>query len=117
ILLEKLTVFADEIEKRQTIAARYNAAFSNRYGTPYVPDGLTSTWAQYTLKLKDKAERTAFLERARAAGIPTAIYYPIPLHLQQAYSMHPRDPQGLPVSEELAGQVVSLPMHPYLSAD
>src|SRR5690606_22570266 len=108
ILLEKLSVFADEIKQRQDVAARYNAAFSNRYRTPHVPDGLTSTWAQYTLTLEDEAERDAFLARARAAGIPTAIYYPIPLHMQQAYEMHPRDPQGLPVSEELAGRVVSL---------
>jgi dTDP-4-amino-4,6-dideoxygalactose transaminase len=117
ILLEKLSVFADEIEQRQKVAARYNAAFSNRYRTPHVPDGLTSTWAQYTLTLKDKAEREAFLSRARAAGIPTAIYYPIPLHMQKAYDMHPRDPQGMAVSEDLAGRVVSLPMHPYLSAE
>lgn len=115
ILLEKLSVFADEIEKRQQVAARYDAAFSNRYRTPHVPQGLTSSWAQYTLTLNDSAERDAFLARARAAGVPTAIYYPIPLHLQQAYDMHPRDPAGLPVSEDLAGKVVSLPMHPYLS--
>lgn len=117
ILIEKLAVFADEIEQRQHVAQRYNAALSNRFTTPYVPDGLVSTWAQYTLQLANRAERDAFLARAKEAGVPTAVYYPIPLHLQKAYEKYPRDPAGLPVSEDLAGRVVSLPMHPYLAAD
>ena len=117
ILIEKLAVFADEIEQRQHVAQRYNAALSNRFTTPYVPDGLVSTWAQYTLQLANRAERDAFLARAKEAGVPTAVYYPIPLHLQKAYDKYPRDPAGLPVSEDLAGRVVSLPMHPYLAAD
>ena len=110
-------MFADEIEQRQHVAQRYNAALSNRFTTPYVPDGLVSTWAQYTLQLANRAERDAFLARAKEAGVPTAVYYPIPLHLQKAYDKYPRDPAGLPVSEDLAGRVVSLPMHPYLAAD
>jgi len=115
ILLEKLAIYADEIEARQGIAAAYSNALGNYYEVPRVPEGLTSIWAQYTIKVRDAAERTALQERAKAAGVPTAIYYPIPLHRQTAYRHFPSDPAGMKVSDDLADRVVSLPMHPYLS--
>lgn len=114
ILLEKLAIFADEIEERQSVAARYSKGLKGRYGVPFVPEGLKSTWAQYTITTKDEAERAQVQEKAKAAGIPTAIYYPIPLHDQTAFKEFPRDPAGLPVSDDLAKRVISLPMHPYL---
>lgn len=116
ILMEKLAIFADEIEERQKVATRYNEGLMDRYGVPSVPAGLKSTWAQYTIKTKDEAERTAVQEKAKAAGVPTAIYYPIPLHAQTAFREFPRDPNGLPISDDLAKRVISLPMHPYLGA-
>jgi len=116
ILLEKLAIYADEIEERQKVARRYSEGLAGRFGTPAIPDGLTSIWAQYTLKTRSSDERDAFQARARAAGVPTAIYYPIPLHRQVAYQDFPRDPAGLPVSEDLSGRVVSLPMHAYLGS-
>jgi dTDP-4-amino-4,6-dideoxygalactose transaminase len=117
ILLEKLAVFADEIEKRQAVAQRYTSALSNRYETPYVPKGLTSIWAQYTLKTRSSEERSALQDRAKTAGVPTVIYYSVPLHRQNAYKSFPTDPLGLGVSEDLAGRVVSLPIHPYLQPE
>ncbi len=117
ILLEKLAIYGDETKARQSVAERYEAGLSNRYATPYVPDGLTSIWAQYTLKMQDEAERTTFQARAKEAGVPTVVYYPVPLHHQNAYKDFPSDPAGLPVSEDLAKRVVSLPMHPYLTKD
>lgn len=114
ILIEKLAVYGDEIEKRQAVAARYNAGLSNRFETPYIPEGLKSIWAQYTLKTASSAEREALQQRAKEAGVPTVIYYPVPLHRQNAYKDFPSDPSGLPVSDDLASRVVSLPMHPYL---
>ncbi|MGB3500404.1 MAG: DegT/DnrJ/EryC1/StrS family aminotransferase [Mesorhizobium sp.] len=117
ILLEKLAVYGDEIEARQRVADRYSNALGNRFETPYVPDGLKSIWAQYTLKTKDAAERDALQARAKEAGVPTVIYYPVPLHRQNAYKDFPGDPEGLRVSDDLATRVVSLPMHPYLDAD
>lgn len=117
ILLEKLTLYPEEIELRQRVAERYTNALSNRYETPRVPEGLTSVWAQYTLKTASGDERDALQARAKEAGIPTMIYYPIPLHQQKAYSGFPADPEGLPVSEDLANRVISLPMHPYLKPD
>ena len=111
ILIEKLKIFDDEIEKRNVVARRYNEAFagSNRIKTPTVIAGATSTWAQYTLQVTDRAKFQADL---KAAGVPTAVYYPIPLSKQRAYARYPGAPT--PVSEALCGQVVSLPMHPYL---
>lgn len=117
ILIEKLAVYADEIEARQAVADRYSKRLSNRYETPYIPDGLRSIWAQYTLKTKDEAARTELQARAKAAGVPTVIYYPVPLNRQKAYKDFPADPSGLPVSDDLAKRVVSLPMHPYLSEE
>ena len=111
ILIEKLKIFDDEIEKRNAVARRYNQAFagSNRIRIPVVIEGATSTWAQYTLQAEDRAKFQADL---KAAGVPTAVYYPIPLSRQKAYAHYPGAPT--PVSEALCGQVVSLPMHPYL---
>lgn len=114
ILIEKLALFAGEIENRQVVAARYTEALSDLYETPHVPDGLVSTWAQYTLKTASEAARAVFQEKAKAAGVPTVVYYPIPLHAQTAFRSYPRDPHGITVSEDLAKRVVSLPMHPYL---
>jgi dTDP-4-amino-4,6-dideoxygalactose transaminase len=111
ILIEKLKIFEDEIEKRNAVAARYDAAFagSNRIKTPVVIPGATSSWAQYTLQV---ADRTRFQAALKEAGVPTAVYYPIPLSKQVAYRHYPSAPT--PVSEALSGHVVSLPMHPYL---
>ena len=117
ILIEKLAIYADEIEARQQVAGRYTAALSNHYETPFIPEGLKSIWAQYTLKTASAAEREAFQARAEKAGVPTVVYYPVPLHKQNAYKDFPADPAGLRVSEDLAGRVVSLPMHPYLTAE
>ncbi len=111
ILIEKLKIFEDEIEKRNAVAERYNNAFagSNSLVTPKMIPGAVSTWAQYTLQVRDRAKFQADLKQA---GIPTAVYYPIPLSRQKAYAHYPAAPT--PVSEALSERVVSLPMHPYL---
>jgi dTDP-4-amino-4,6-dideoxygalactose transaminase len=113
ILIEKLKAFPDEIEMRNRIAGRYTDAFaaSRRIVPPRVIAGAISTWAQYTLQVEDRARFQADL---KAAGVPTAVYYPIPLARQKAYSHYPGTP--IPVSEALSKRVVSLPMHPDLDA-
>ena len=113
ILIEKLKIFPDEIEARNRVADRYNAAFagSNCIAPPRVIEGATSTWAQYPIQVADRAKFQADL---KAAGVPTAVYYPIPLSRQVAYAHYPSAPT--PVSEALGSRVVSLPMHPYLDA-
>jgi len=111
ILIEKMKIFPDEIEARDRIAHRYNAAFASHKNirVPTVIEGAQSVWAQYTLQV---AHRARFQGDLKDKGIPTAVYYPIPLGKQRAYSHFPSVP--LPVSEALANRVVSLPMHPYL---
>jgi len=114
ILIEKLKIFEDEIEKRNAVARRYSEAFagSNRIKTPPVIEGATSTWAQYTLQV---ADRKTFQQKLKDAGVPSVVYYPIPLSRQPAYAGFPSVPT--PVSEALSSQVVSLPMHPYLDEE
>jgi dTDP-4-amino-4,6-dideoxygalactose transaminase len=111
ILIEKLKIFGDEIDLRNQVARRYTDAFAGSNGivVPHVIAGATSTWAQYTLQVENRARFQADL---KAAGVPTAVYYPIPLSKQKAYAQFPSAPT--PVSEALAHKVVSLPMHPYL---
>ncbi len=111
ILIEKLTIFNKEIKKRNKIANRYSEALAAFVTVPEIIDGAVSTWAQYTLVAEDRASLQAALGQA---GVPTAIYYPKPLHLQTAYKNYPVGKGGLPVSEQLANQVLSLPMHAYM---
>jgi UDP-2-acetamido-2-deoxy-ribo-hexuluronate aminotransferase len=113
ILIEKMRVFRDEIESRNTIAARYNAALADVAQVPHVMNGATSVWAQYTLRVP-ATRREALAAGLKSRGIPTAVYYAKPLHQQTAYRKYPVAGNGLPVSERLAAEVISLPMHPYL---
>jgi len=109
VLIEKLKVFGEEIEWRTRIAARYNELLAPHVAAvPYLPAGNVSNWAQYTIEHPDRDGLAAHL---RDQGVPSAVYYPIPLHLQPAYDMHPRGPQGLPVTEAKMKVVISLPMH------
>ncbi len=111
ILLEKLAIFEEELVSRQRIAERYNAALEDVATVPFVGNAAKSAWAQYTLRV---ADRDAVRARCQDAGIPTQVYYPIPLHKQTAYKHYPTGPGGLPVCDALAADVLSLPMHPYL---
>ena len=113
ILLEKLKVFPAEIDMRETVARRYNEAFRsiNSIRVPHMIAGAQSTWAQYTIQVPDRAKLAADL---KAKGIPTAVYYPIPLSKQKGYKHYPAAPT--PVSERICDTVISLPMHPDLDA-
>jgi dTDP-4-amino-4,6-dideoxygalactose transaminase len=113
ILLEKLKIFPAEIEARQAIATRYHEGLGDLVRVPRVAAGATSVWAQYTIVL-ERHDRDAVAAALKAQGIPTAVYYPKPLHRQTAYREFPTAATGLPVAEALAMQVLSLPMHPYL---
>jgi dTDP-4-amino-4,6-dideoxygalactose transaminase len=113
ILLEKLKIFPDEIAARNAAADRYGNALGNVAGVPRVPGGHTSVWAQYTIRV-EPGRRAALAAALKDEGIPTAIYYPKPLHRQGAYERFPYADGGLPVSDQLAEEVISLPMHAYL---
>lgn len=120
VLDVKLDIFDDEMDHRQRVAGAYADAIG-RSGldlqTPVVLHGRQSAWAQYTVTARDEAARTAFRDRLAARDIPTMIYYPKPLHLQQAFADLGHLPGDFPVAEGLCDRVFSLPMHPYLSND
>ena len=114
ILLPKLAVFADEIEKRNVVAERYTDALRGvALRVPTVLDGVVSTWAQYTIEVADPF---AFADVLKAEGIPTARYYPRPIHQQTAYSHFPSGAGGMANTEDCIDKIISLPMHPYLDA-
>ena len=109
VLIEKLKVFGEEITWRNRIAARYNEGLRPHVAkVPDVPAGNISNWAQYTVEHPD---RDGLIAHLKTHDVPTAVYYPIPLHLQPAYAHFPRGAGGLPVTERLKDVVFSLPMH------
>ena len=113
VLREKLNIFPEEIEARNAVARRYAEALADLVTVPRVPAGYVSVWAQYTIRLA-AGRREMFAASLKGEGVPTAVYYPIPLHRQQAYKHYPVGDGGMAVSERLAEEVISLPMHAYL---
>jgi len=114
VLLSKLTVFDQDLAARERIARAYDAALAGAVGIPArVPDS-TSAWAVYAILLPDAAARDRLHASLGAAGVPTAIYYPRPLHRQPAYR-DAHDGAALPVSEDLARRILALPIHPDLT--
>lgn len=112
ILLEKLAIFPDELIARDSVATRYTTALADKVKVPHVAPNCTSAWAQYTLIVED---RDALAAACKAQGVPTNIYYPIPMNRQTGYRTYPVVAGGVPIAEKLAKTVISLPMHPYLS--
>ncbi|VVT15373.1 DegT/DnrJ/EryC1/StrS family aminotransferase [Rhizobium sp. EC-SD404] len=113
ILIEKLALFPGEIEARDKVAKRYSEGLSDVVVTPVVMEGTRSVWAQYTIRAPGR-DRSSILEALKAKGIPTAIYYPKPMHVQTAYQHYPKAGGALPVCDRLSAEVFSLPMHAYL---
>ena len=116
ILLVKLKAFKEyELEEVNRVAARYTEKLKDVVKTPEVPKGFCSSWAQYTIQVPNKEVRTRLQEALKAKDVPTAIYYPIPMHRQTAFShLDPKENQ-CPVADHLADTVLSLPIHPYLA--
>jgi UDP-2-acetamido-2-deoxy-ribo-hexuluronate aminotransferase len=119
ILLAKFDIFPEEIELRQVVAGRYTELLLPLKSPvpPRVLEGCRSAWAQYSVLAKNDAERTALMDKLNKSGIPTAIYYPRPLHLQAAFADLGYQPGDFPVSESVANRIFSLPMHPYLTEE
>ncbi|MCW3835400.1 DegT/DnrJ/EryC1/StrS family aminotransferase [Sphingomonas canadensis] len=115
ILLQKLSVFEEEIALRQAVAHRYAEGLGDVVQVPVVPEDAVSVWAQYTIRVPG-GRRDAVQAALKSAGVPSAVYYPRPVHHQGAYRHYPFTGNGLPVSERLCAEVLSLPMHPYLAA-
>lgn len=117
ILLAKFDIFPEEVESRQAVAGRYNkllAAGSSSLAAPFIPEDYKSVWAQYSVLAQDERERDAIQKAGNAAGVPTAIYYPKPLHLQDAFGSLGYKKGDFPICEDFSSRIFSLPMHPYL---
>jgi UDP-2-acetamido-2-deoxy-ribo-hexuluronate aminotransferase len=110
VLNAKIDVFAEETAKRNALADQYEARLSNIVTTPQKPDGVLSAWAQYTIRV---ANRDSVASALKEAGVPTAIYYPQPMHMQPAYAAYGNGAGSMPLSEQLSREVLSLPMNPY----
>jgi len=111
VLLAKMEIFAEEIQLRQEVAARYERLLDGIVKVPKVLEENISAWAQYSV-LHPRRER--LIGKLREQGIPTAIYYPIPLHRQEAFAHLGYGKNDFPIAERIAGEIFSLPMHPYL---
>lgn len=114
VLLVKMRIFDKEVSLREKIGARYTELLKGTdCVTPYIAPGNNHVYAQYSLLVKN---RESFIEKLQAKGVPTAVHYPIPLHLQLALKQY-YDGQPLPHSEQVAKSIVSIPMHPYLDEE
>src|SRR3954452_13665119 len=114
VLIEKLKIFEDEIVARNRVAERYSRGLGNLVTVPQLASGCTSIWAQYTIRLPEGTDRDGFAAALKAQGIPTMVYYTKSMHQQTAYKAFPVADGGLPVSEQLSDDVISLPIHAYL---
>ena len=113
VLLEKLAVFDDELEKRDAVADKYSVLLGDYVKVPVIKEGYGSSWAQYTIQLDDEAAREKVIAGMKEQGIPAMVYYPIPIHQSTAFAgSYTGGP--LPVCEKMAKRVMSIPMHPYL---
>ena len=120
ILLEKLEIFPSELRKRQDVANNYNKHLNDlklSIKLPFIKNKCVSSWAQYTIILPENIDRSKLQEELKSKDIPTAIYYPIPLNEHEPYKNFPISKSGLANTNYLARNVLSLPMHPYLTED
>jgi dTDP-4-amino-4,6-dideoxygalactose transaminase len=118
VLLANFEVFREEIDARQDVAARYGKllAGTDSFLTPQVPEGTKSAWSVYSLVARGEEHRGELQKKLRQAGIPHAVYYPKPLHLQPAFRHLGYREGDFPISEDMSKRIFSIPMHPYLSA-
>lgn len=117
VLDAKLDIFDDELVRRQAAADRYEGLLDELVEVPRLADGATSSWAQYTIKLPDGTNRDTVMASLRDDGVPSAIYYPVPMHEQPPYRNYPVAGGALATTADLCQRVLALPMHPYLEMD
>ena len=119
VLIEKLKIFNDEIEQRQAVAKKYNDYLKDYFDLQYIPKDYKSAWAQFCLLAEDSLSREKIINYLSDKNIPTAIYYPKPLHMQEAFSklLNVDLDNSFNITEDISSRIFSIPMHPYLSDD
>ena len=114
ILLEKLSIFPEEVIKRNEIAKYYKNNLPSNLSAPFIPSGYYSSWAQFSIIANSNQERDLFLDHLKEKNIPTGVYYSVPLHLQKVFNNLNNKIGDFPVAEKIAKTIFSIPMHPYL---
>jgi UDP-2-acetamido-2-deoxy-ribo-hexuluronate aminotransferase len=112
VLLAKLEIFKEELEAREVAARRYHALLAGKVEIPSIPDGIRSSWAQYSVRSDAREE---IIGRLKTSGVPTAIHYAVPLHLQPVFKSLGYERGSFPVAERACSRIFSLPMHAYLT--
>lgn len=115
VLLAKLTIFDDEMERKNHIADQYTRRLKDAFVTPLIPSNCYSSYAQYTLQAKGEEERNCIVAGMKEVGIPVMIYYSVPMHMQTAFNYLGYEPEDLPVCYKFSKKVFSIPMHAYLT--
>ena len=114
VLLAKIPNFRKELIDRQRVADQYNSELSNTFQTPIIKKNRTSAWAQYTLRVNN---RDNIIAKLKEQGIPTSVFYPIPLHLQECFKYLNYKENDIPISENASKEVISLPMNSFLNEE
>ena len=115
VLLEKIEVFDKELDSRNKVAKYYTQNINKMFTPPLIPEKYYSSWAQYSIILSDNINRERFMQKLYQNGIPSMVYYKIPVHLQKGYLEYGGQNGDFSVSESISNKILSLPMHPYLT--
>ena len=117
VLLEKLSIFDDELRLRNEVADYYSSNINNNLVKPFIPKNYTSSWAQYSILASTESERIGIMSALNQLNIPSMIYYKTPLHLQRVFEGLGYEKGDFPISERVSRQIFSIPMHPYLNRE
>tara|TARA_B100001123_G_C15337776_1_gene1033543 strand:+ start:1472 stop:2587 length:1116 start_codon:yes stop_codon:yes gene_type:complete len=117
ILLEKLAIFHDELEKRNKVAAYYTDNLNDSFTAPFIPQNYISSWAQYSILAGTKEHRDDMIKKLKEQNIPAMIYYQIPLHMQEVFDFLDYTNTDFPISNDISNRIFSIPMHPYISQE
>jgi len=115
VLLEKLEIFDNEIKNRQKVAKYYTQNIHKSFTSPLIPNKYFSSWAQYSILIAEEFNRKKIIELLNNEGIPSMVYYKIPVHLQKGYETYGYQRGDFKITERISERILSIPMHPYLS--
>ena len=117
VLLEKIEIFDKELISRNSVAKYYTQNINKKFIPPHTPDKYLSSWAQYSILIPDHVNRQDVIKKLNDKGVPSMIYYKLPVHIQEGYEKYNNKLGDFPISEKTSEKILSLPMHPYLSKD
>ncbi len=117
VLLEKIEIFDDELKRREKVAEYYTHNIHKMYTPPLIPNKYFSSWAQYSILIPNSLDRSKAIDNLSREGIPSMVYYKIPVHLQKGYKKYGHLRGDFQITEDISNRILSLPMHPYLDKE